>query len=195
MSHLARRCSLQVEQSQFFWGFVFVFHRIRGEFHSKALWGSEAVFSKPQVVTRGVLSLSLFVSLWLCLCPWMAAPLCPCHSFPPSGSQGGKASSGCHSGPFVGSPGLSVSQPPPPSLRPSVALEAASKAGCEVCFDTHKRAASGSTKRPGMVSPSRRGGSKEKTNQLHLPVPRGGGKLGEQKGVRARSTRHSGPAR
>lgn len=99
---------------------------------------------------------------------------CPRHSFfPPSGSQGGKASSGCHSGPFVGSPGLRVSQPPPPSPRPSVALEAASKARCEVCFDTHKRAARGSSKRPGMVSPSQRGGSKEKTSRLHLPVPRG----------------------
>lgn len=39
-------------QSRFVFVFVSVFHRMRGEFRSEALWGGKAVFSQPQVVTR-----------------------------------------------------------------------------------------------------------------------------------------------
>lgn len=87
-----------------------------------------AFFFKPQVVPGGDF-LSSFVSLCLCLCPWLAAPLCPCRaglvlslspSLPPPGTRCVKASSGCHSGPFLGSTGLRVLQPPtaPGPLQP-----------------------------------------------------------------------------
>lgn len=74
-------------QSRFVFVFVSVFHRMRGEFRSEALWGGKAVFSQPQVVTRAEgrpLSLPPFVSLWSRLCPWTAPPPLPPPLFLPS---------------------------------------------------------------------------------------------------------------
>lgn len=101
------------------------------EFHSKALWGGKPHFSlNHRLYQEGIFSLPLFLSVSAFVPGWqppsapavltLALALTLPPSLPPPGTRCVKASSGCHSGPFLGSTGLRVLQPPaaPGPLQP-----------------------------------------------------------------------------